>query len=429
MGTPPLPLAGIRVLELTVAWAGPFCGKLLAGYGAQVIKIEAPHRPDLHRGSLNPMPGGSGTYPQNDPGEHPWNRSGLFNERHRNKLGLSLDLAAPEGKAIFEKLVALADILLVNFRARMLDNLGLDYSVLRAINPQLVLVLMPGFGNTGPYKDLSAFGMTIEAITGATELTGYPDGLPLMSGITWPDPVSGLLAAGAILAALRDRGRSGRGQLIELSQMEVAVGFLGAPILDYAVNGRLQGRAGNHHPGMAPHGVYRCRGEDDWLALSVQTNAQWQALAGVLGRPELASTPRFATRTARLRRPDELDALVEAWTRTQDRDDTAERLRAAGVPAAAVRRHAELMTDEHLAERRFFETVAHREAGTFPYQAMAGFQLERTPGHANRPAPRFGEHNDFVLRELLGLDAAAIAGLAAREIISDRPFAASPLAL
>jgi crotonobetainyl-CoA:carnitine CoA-transferase CaiB-like acyl-CoA transferase len=422
-------LAGLRVLELTVAWAGPFCGKLLAGYGAQVIKIEAPHRPDLHRGSLQPTPGGAGTYPQNDPGEHPWNRAGLFNERHRNKLGLSLDLAAPEGKAILEKLVALADVLLVNFRARMLDNLGLDYPVLQEINPQLILVLMPGFGVTGPYKDLSAFGTTIEAITGATELTGYPDDLPLMSGITWPDPVSGLLAAGAILAALRERGRTGHGRLIELSQMEVAVGFLGAPILDYAVNGRLQGRAGNRHNVMAPHGVYRCRGEDEWLALSIWTDAQWRALAGALGGPELASAPRFATRTARLRRRDELDARVEAWTREQDRDEAAERLRAAGVPAAPVRRHAELMADAHLAARRFFETVAHPETGSFPYQAMAGFRLERTPGHADRPAPMFGQHNDYVLRELLGLDAAEVADLAGRQVISDRPLTASPLAL
>src|SRR5439155_18100860 len=139
-------------------------------------------------------------------------------------------------------------------------------------------------------------------------------------------------------------------------QMAVAVGFLGAPILDYAVNGRLQGRAGNRHGAMAPNGVYHCRGEDDWLALSVSTNAQWGALAGALGRPELATTPRFATRTARLRRRDELDALVEAWTREQDRGEAAERLRAAGVPAAPVRRHAELMADEHLAARRFFET-------------------------------------------------------------------------
>ncbi len=415
-------------MELTTQWAGPFAGKVLAYLGAQCIFIESPMRSETTRGPLKPPPG-IGTYPGGEPGEHPWNRSGGFNERHRGKLGLSLDLRTAEGIAVFKQLVALSDVVLVNFRATMLDNLGLSYQTLREINPQIILALMPGYGSRGPYKEFVSLGQSLEAISGAMDLTGYPDSLPLFSGVFWPDPVSGIAAVLAIVAALRARRLTGEGSLVELAQMELVVKMLGVPILDYTINGRVQTRTGNRHPSMAPHGVYPCAGEDQWIAITAKNDEQWRRLAEDLGLVDLVHDPRFSSTAGRLEHQDELDRLIGERTRVEEKHVLASRLETAGVVTSPVRTHRELLDDPHLASRGFFEEVDHPEAGRFRYQGVAGFTLAGAPGNQLRAAPMFGQHNDYALRELLGLPREEFEELLAKRVISDRPYKAAPTAL
>lgn len=417
----PLPLKGIRVLELSVAWAAPFCGKNLAYLGAEVVKVEAPYRPDGHRGSIfNPV-AGLNIYPHGDPGERPWNRTAVFHERYRSKLGLSLDLQQREGKEVFRRLAEVSDVILVNYRAGVMDNLGLGYAALKELNPAIIMVLLPGFGLSGPYRDYSSYGSNLEALTGAMGLTGYPDRDPYNSNLTWPDPMVGVMALGMICAAIRRRKVSGEGMLIEFSQMEATVRTLGSFVLDYQMNGRIATRMGNRHPSYAPHGLFRCRGEDQWLALVVRSDAEWQALCEVMARPELARDPRFERCLSRIKHVDEVEQVVEAWTMTQDKTNAMHLLQAAGVPAGPFMPHYEHFADPQFKARGFFEDIPHPEAGTFPIQAVAGYRLSKTPGRNQRHAPLFGEHNRYLLHDVLGMSDAEIADLEQKEVISDVP--------
>ena len=425
----PLPLSGVRVLELSVAWAGPNCGKNLAYLGAEVIKVEAPTRPDGHRGSIKPVVGGLTIYPHGEPGERPWNRTATFHERYRSKLDISVDVSTPEGKKVFTGLVALSDVVLVNFRAGVMDNLGLGYSVLKEVNPNIIMVVLPGFGLTGPYRDYSSYGRNLEALTGAMFLTGYADRDPLGSNLAWPDPLVGMMALGMICAAIRNRSASGKGMLIEFSQMEVIVRTLAGFLMDYQMNGRVAERMGNRHTTMAPHDCFRCKGEDQWLALAVRSDEEWQALCQVMGKPELAKDPRYADCLSRLRNQDELGPIIEAWTSTQDKIEAMHALQRAGVAAGPVMLHYEHYEDPQYQARGFFQEIIHPEVGAFPFQAVSGYQLSKTPGWNRRYAPLFGEHNRYVLHDVLGISDEEYSQMEDKQIISEIPLADSPRAL
>ena len=423
-----LPLQGIRVLELSTAWAGPFCGLNLAQLGAEVIKFEAPTRPDDVRGSINPAPSATTVYPNAEPGERPWNRTAVFHDRHRSKLGLCLDLTTPRGSELFKRLTAISDVVLVNYRARMMDNLGLGFPALKAVNPGIIMVFVPGFGVTGPYKDYSSFGHNLEALTGASLLTGYPDRGPIASNLYWPDPLVGIMALGAIATAIRNRRRTGEGMLIEFSQMEVAIRSLGGFLMDYAMNGRVAQSTGNRHPTLAPHGCYRCQGDDQWLTIAVCTDEEWRSLCRVMGVPELAQDPRYAHVLDRHDHEEELDRTIEAWTSAQDKMAAMHALQQAGVAAGAVITNAEHFGDPHLDERGFFTEVSHPAVGTYPFPAVNGFRLSKSPPGEMRHAPLFGEHNHYLLHDLLGVTDEEMSQLEAQHIISDRPLADAPRA-
>ncbi len=418
-----LPLKGIRVLELSVAWAAPFCGKNLAYLGAEVVKVEAPYRPDGHRGSIfNPTPGVGATYPQGEPGERPWNRTGTFHERYRSKLDISLDLAKPEGRDAFRELVGVSDVVLVNYRAGVMDNLGLGYDALKEINPQIIMALLPGFGLTGPYRDYSSYGSNLEALTGAMGLTGYPDRDPLNSNLTWPDPMVGVMAMGMICAAIRHRKTRGEGMLVEFSQMEATVRAMAGFLMDYQMNGRVAQRDGNRHPIYAPHGVFRCKGDDQWLAVVVRYDHEWEALCKVMGKPELSHDPRFADCLARLHHVDDVERVVEAWTMTQDKVEAMRALQQAGVAAGPVMPHYEHFTNPQYQARGVFQEISHPEAGTFLFQGIAGYRLSKTPGYNQRHAPLFGEHNRYLLHDVLGMTEDQVADLEKKEVISEVPL-------
>lgn len=401
------PLGGVRVLDLTHAWAGPFATQLLADYGAEVIKIEACGRADMVRFS---------TLPADETRQDAYNRGGFFHYLNRNKLGLTLDLKHPQGNALFKRLAAQSDVVIENFSARVMRSLGLEYAALQAVNPRLIMISMPGFGTLGPYKDFVAFGEMIEPFAGLSVLTGYPDRGPLRLAVAYPDPVAGFHAALATLLALRQRHRTGAGQHIHIPHREPITRMLGEAVLDYAVNGRTQCRIGNRHRAWAPHGCYPCRGQDRWITLAVRTDAEWAALCQVFGAPAWARDPRFANSLGRWKFAALLDQHVAGSTRDWQAPALEARLRASGIPAGIVQTNRDLLSDAHLRARQAFWMIAHTLTGTHPYPAPST-RLRGTPPRPARPAPNLGEHNRDILTRLLGLSPGEMRGLEAEGVI------------
>jgi len=397
---PRRPLEGVRIADLSAVWAGPYATRLLADMGAEVIKIESPNNPDLLR-ALSLLP------PET---EHVWNKSAYFNHNNRNKLGCALDLSKPRGKALFLELVARCDVVIENYRAEVLHNLGLGYDVLRAARRDIILVSMPGHGKDGPERDYVAYGTNVEQLAGLASLSGYKDGAPQKTGISFGDPVAGTAAAGAVLLALLARKRTGRGQYIELAQRETLTALIGEYVVGYSITGENPPRIGNRHPAWAPHGCFRAKGDDQWVTLACRNDADFVALSRVMRRPELADDPRFASADARYRCQEELDAVIAAWTSAHDRLEVFNWLTSAGVPAAPVFGYHDLYDNPHLRERGFFEQVTHPEAGTWDMERPV-YRFARRPTSVERNGPCFGEHNAYVFGELLGLSESEIADL------------------
>jgi crotonobetainyl-CoA:carnitine CoA-transferase CaiB-like acyl-CoA transferase len=358
--------------------------------------------------------------------EH-YNRSGYFNKLNRNKRAICLDLARPEGKDVFLKLVAKADAVIENNAARVMGNLGLDYERLRAVNPGIVMCSMSGFGSTGPERNYSAFGSNIETSSGLASVLGYGDGTFYGTGTFYADPVTGNHGSVAVLAALHARRRSGRGQWVDMSLLEAVGPFFAGQLLQYTVQGVVPEPSGNRSDRCAPQGAYPTAGRDCWLALSVRDEVDYRALCAVIGfepRPAELAPGGVA---ARRERADEIDAAIRQWAAPLDHIRAADLLQAAGVPAAPVMPAWEIFGDNHLNDRAFFERVRQPSTGTWWF---AGFpwRLEKTPARTRLPAPMFAEHNRAVFRDLLGLSEAEVEGLYASGITADEPqFAAGSL--
>lgn len=405
-----LPLHGVRVLDLTMAWAGPYATRLLADMGAEVIKVEAVNNWDLIRSFTGQRP----------TVERVWDKSPYFNHLNRNKYGCVLDLSQEKGRELLLRLVEISDVVIENFRAEVMDNLGLSYDVLSRANPEVIVVSMPGHGKTGPERDFIAYGTNVEQLSGLCHLTGYADGPPQKTGISYGDPMAGVAAAGAVALALWDRRRTGRGQYIEAAQRENLINVIGEHILGYSMNGREPPRRGNRHSSMAPHGCYPCRGDDQWVTIACEDDAQFAALCGSMDRPELASDRRFADVVSRYRNQDALDGLVSEWTRERTKEEVAEALQAAGVPASPVLSVPEVFADAHLRARGFYESVAHSVAGVWEVEGPH-WRMSESPGHVRLPAPAFGEHNSYVLGELLGLSEEEMAALEREGVTGSTP--------
>ncbi|MDO8669993.1 MAG: CoA transferase, partial [Dehalococcoidia bacterium] len=297
---------------------------------------------------------------------------------------------------------------------------------LREVNPSIIVISMSANGMTGPERDYGAFGATLEQTTGMAWLTGYgPNDAPYRGGVNYPDPVAGLLAVGAILAALRYRRKTGKGQFIDLSQREGAACLVGESILDYTMNGRIAERVGNRDSSMAPHGCYRCLGEESWVTIAIGSDEQWKSFARAIGDPAWTKEERFRTTLGRWHNQDDLDRLVEEWTIGQDHIAVMHLLQAAGVPAAPVLNNVELLHDPHLNQRGFWEWVNHPDAGRHLHYG-ASVKLSETPGAIQRHAPCLGEHSDYILRELLGLSEEEVRQLDAAGVTNNDPRSLLP---
>ena len=395
-------LDGLRVLDLTQVAAGPYSTMLLAFMGAEVIKVESCSRMDINRGRARPAPGDTRVYPGGEPGERPWNRAAHHVHRNINKLSVTLDLGAPRGKELFLDLARICDVLVENYRASVMDRLGLGYDAVSQANPQLIYVKISSQGDSGPERDYGSLGSTLEQTAGLASVTGYEGGPPLMTNETYPDPVVGILAFGALMAALRQRRATGRGCLVDLSQREVTSMLLGEAFLDYSANGRVAGTMGNRHWDMSPHGVYPCLGDDMWAAISVSAEDEWLGLCRCIGQPQLASDSRFQDRESRRRNQAELDQIISTWTLERDHYQVMHMLQAHGVPAGAVLKANETLADPHLEDRGFWDVVDHPEAGTYK-QTTTPWILSKNPRLPAIAAAGLGEHNFQVFNGLLGL--------------------------
>jgi len=356
----------------------------------------------------------------NDGIDHHWHRASYFVIRNTNKREMVVDLAKEEGREIIRKLVAGADILVESFTPRVMANFGLDYDALKQIKPDLIMCSLSGYGQYGPMRDFGAYGMGLEPASGISSITGYAGGPPMRSGLSFTDPYSGFLGAGAILTALRYRRRTGKGQYIDLSEQEAAIPIMAAALLDYQMNGRLPERQGDRSDYAAPQGCYRCAGDDRWAVISCENDAEFERLARATAHPEWLDDPRFATVTARRAHHDELDAAITAWTSQRDHYDVMRTLQAAGVKAAAVLDGKEILFDPHFKERHHFDIVDQPLLGKRPVQRHLAAKFTRFEAKARRAAPLLGEHNDEVLREI-GYSDEQIAKLKEDAVIADQP--------
>jgi crotonobetainyl-CoA:carnitine CoA-transferase CaiB-like acyl-CoA transferase len=414
-----LPLHGVRILDLTQVWAGSKCTLILAGLGAEVIKVESPSRSDIVRGAPGVID--YDRVPNRDPGARRYNRASTFNLLNRGKLGINLDLRTAAGIDVFKRLVAVSDVVSDNFSATVMTRLGLGYDVLRSIRADIIMLSMPGFGSFGPERDNISWADTVEAMAGFTQRTGYEDGRPMYSVQAFPDPFSGVFGAAAVLTALRHRRRTGKGQRIEMAQQEAMLTMQAEALLEYQVNGRTLGPRGNSHAGMAPHGIYPCVGDDEWVAISVHDDRAWQALCTAMGAPEWAVEARFATVLGRIRAREEVDLGLAGWTRDYDSAALVERLQARGVTCGRVLSVGQLAQDRHLQERGVFDVVEHPDAGTHPYPRAVPFRVGGRSLPSASPAPMFGEHIQHVLHDILGLSDAEIAQLYEQGVVADAP--------
>ena len=385
-----LALKGIRVLDFTWIHAGPSATRILSDQGAEVIKVESNNALSVVGGPASATARGLGQ-------RHNWNAG---------KLSISLNMKTPQGIDIARRLVAVSDVVAENFSGRVMPSWGLDYDSIRPINPGIIMLSMSGLGRTGPWKDRVSYGQTLQAWSGFTELTGFPDTDPSGPASAYSDAVGGMAGAQAVLLALIHRSRTGRGQWLDVSQFESLSSLLDTLVLDMSVNGSaaVSTRTGNRlpHGGGAPHGAYRCQGDDRWVAISVFTDEEWRAFVGALGNPHWADDPRFASGDARERNADALDAGVETWTVEHTAEDAMTLLQAAGIAAGVVQSGEDLSRDPQLKERAFFRRVPDH-LGEVRIIESAPYKLSRTPGAVARGAPAFAADMTYVLRELLGM--------------------------
>ena len=402
-------LEGVRVLDLTMAYAGPIGTRVWADMGAEVIKVESVQRID--------MPTRVISYPENEPGEEPWNRGGYFHRLNVNKYGITLDLTNPKGVEVFKRLVKISDVVSENYSPRTMKNFGLDYPVLKEIKPDIIMVSMSGFGQTGPERDYLAYVPVMEA-AGLSSITGFPDGIPMPTGTGYGDWLLGMAGAAAVLAALLYRRRTGKGQHIDVSGREAVITHIGEAVLDYTMNGKVWGRMGNRHPSMAPHGCYRSKDKEEHITIAVSSDEEWQALCNAMGNPPWTKEERFSTALSRWQNQDELDGLIEEWTTKHHHYEAMHILQQAGVPAGAVLNPKGVLLDPQLLERRFFQVIDHApEVGKRPQPMQMPAKFSESDGGRLRSAPRVGEHNEYILGELLGLSREELASLEEEKVI------------
>jgi crotonobetainyl-CoA:carnitine CoA-transferase CaiB-like acyl-CoA transferase len=413
------PLEGLRVADFSWFGAGPIAGNILSVYGAEVVRVESMAKLDGLRSGQPVAMNADGTF---KPG---YNVSGYFNNFNAGKLSIQLNVNLEKGQEIAYRLIEKSDVFLTNFTPRVIEKWNLRYEQLAAVNPRLIASYAPMQGMWGPHKDFLGFGAVLTPVVGISEMSGFPHRDPFGVGTNYPDYViNPTHTVVAILAALRHRNRTGKGQCIELAQVESVVNVLGTAVADYLATGNVQTRGGNRNPIASPHGAFRCADDetsvgspDRWVAIACRTDDQWRAAATVLGHANAADDLRFASFEARKANEDALEAAINEWTRSWRAEDLAEALQAAGVPAGVVQNAQDVLDkDPHVQQRGYYQYLDHPETGRAAYDGP-GARLSRTPGYFTGPAPLLGEHTFDVCERIVGLTPDEIADLMAEEVL------------
>ncbi len=412
-------LKGIRVADLTIITAGACATQMLADLGAEVIKVESGSYPDPFRywqqTRIN----------QADPPPDIWNFSPNFNMVNRNKLGVCLDLKHPKGRETLLKLVAKSDAVAENFRQGVMDRLGLSYETLRAVNPGIVMLSLGSQGSGGPESNYGSYGSTLDALSGLMGITGYEDSHPIWSSgeVNYPDQVAAIFGAGILLAALRHRRRHGKGTHIDLSQRELITTMIGEHVLEFTAGGRIPTQQGNRRPEFAPNDCYRCEGDNDWVAISVADDCEWQRFCEAIGRSDLGRDERFDSHLQRQMHDSALRSEIEGWTLQRTKHEVMDVLQSHNIRAGAVQTGADLLNDSHLQERGYYTPIENLRAGRQMLR-VAPYQLSETPPEIRTPAPTLGLDTDYVLREVIGLNDDEINDLTREGVLSDVPSGA-----
>ncbi len=405
-----LPLEGVRVADFTWVWAGPYAAMVLATFGAEVIKIEGHKRPDMIRRGVTRW------RVRDDPSaiEVTVVPSTGFHALNMSKKSVTLDMMTPEGRELARRLAAMCDVVMDNMRPGAMAALGLGYEDLRKLRPDIIVLSSSSHGQKGPCSKYEGFATIHQSIGGQSYLTGYPDDGP-SPGPNDTDIMNATTTAFAIMAALYHRQQTGEGQFIDFSQCEGVTSLIGEFIIGYQMNGVIPERMGNAHPVYAPHNLYRCWGVDRWIAIEVHSDEEFARLARAMGKPELASDPRFATMEARKKNEAELDRIIEEWTRWQSLERLEDNLRQAGITVAMSQDYRDLYADPHLRARGAFVTIDAPVMGQLELVGVPWKMSDCEP--VFKPAPILGEHNEYVLKELLGLSDAEIERLRKKEVI------------
>jgi crotonobetainyl-CoA:carnitine CoA-transferase CaiB-like acyl-CoA transferase len=394
------PLSGVRVLDFSWVWAGPFCTLQLAHLGAEVIRVETSKRPCINR-VIPP-------YAEGKPGI---NRAGSFNQWNEGKRSLQLDLSNPRAAEVARELARHCHVAVENFAPGVIDRFGVGYQTLRASRPDLIMLSLSGYGQTGPYSKFVSYGFMIATHCGMHTMTSYDGERPRELGISYADPATGILGTYLIIAALLHRDRTGQGQHIDLSMLETMQMLMPEALLEYAMCGREPKPIGNHDPVMAPHNCYQARGgPEDWVTIAVGSEQEWRALCLAMGKPSMADDPRFRDAAARKRNEAELDRIITGWTSERDRWEITEMLQRAGVAAIPTYTNKDVAEDRHMRERGFLIELPHPETGPYTHAGVP-WTMSRTPCKVRSAAPCLGADTEYVLGEILGYSPQMIAQL------------------
>jgi len=387
-----MPLSGIRFADFAWVQAGPWVGRYFANYGAQVIRVESSTRLDWSRY----VPGGAETI------DGKVQRGALFTNFNCDKLGITLNLKNAKGLEVAKRLISVSDVVCDNFSAGYMDRIGLGYEELVKIKPDIIMLSMPVFGNSGPRKDFAGYGTGIQSAIGLNYISGQPDrppGISVALPDMGPNPTH---ATVALLAALHHRNNTGKGQHIELAQFESSLGWMDTTMLDYTTNGRIRKSAGNRLANAAPHGVYPCKGEDRWCAICVFSDEEWTAFCEVLGNPEWSQKERFSTLQQRKTNENELDRLISKWTKDKPAWEVMKKMQAKGVAAGVAETGEDLvLNDEQIKEKQHYIEINHPIGKAYCENAVIGFSA--TPCSVRHPGPTMGQDNEYVFKEILGM--------------------------
>ncbi len=384
-------------------FAGPYLATMLGDMGAEVIKVETRSRIDSMRLSPDNL--------DKEPDRDPWFHSGV-----RNQLSITLDMAQPKAVPLLKDLVKISDVVVENFAPRVMKNHGLDYPELAKVKPDIVMVSLPATGHSGPLRDAQTYGPSLTGLAGVDGLVGYHGERVLGLQQAYADVNSALHGAFTVLAALHYRKRTGKGQFIEMAQLEAVIGIAGEAIMEYVINGNVLGTMGNYYPTMCPHNNYRCADEDKWVSIGVKTEEEWESFCRAMGDPAWSCDPKFADKYQRQNHRQELDRLITEWTSSRTCYEATEILQQHGVAAAPCLDTEGRFFDSHLQARKTYLEVDHPTTGT-DFIANSAWALSDAPTEIRHRSPLLGEHNGYVFKELLGLSEEDIAGLEAEKVI------------